>query len=370
MNFFPADPRQALRFRRTLLGLTGYLLAWVMLGFGFLLGRFEVTGTTLAAVIFLSLLGNVFFLVMIGFGWNRKWFRDPSMTLLQVSLALTWLIWILYAAPDLRGIMSILLIPSFIFGVFRFRRRVYVRLAGAVSVAYGLVLLYDYFTPARSDPGALGLLAWLTLTGILFWFAVIGGYVSGLRERLASYANELEEARDKLAELAVRDELTGLFNRRHIVDVLHREHERALRFGSPFAIVMVDLDRFKRINDTYGHLAGDDLLAEFSARIQKTIRAMDWAGRNDQELGRFGGEEFILILPETGCEGAVQCAERIRETVAGTPFDTRAGKIPVTLSAGVACYRKDETFEETLHRADERLYAAKAAGRNCVVSEG
>lgn len=372
MRFAPSDPRQALRFRRTLLGFSGYVLNYGVLVYIFWLGELAVTVPQLLFAIALSLLVNLAFFALIRSDLNKRWFpRDPSMTMLQVVVGLTWVLWVMFVAPDIRGVLSPIFITAFFFGIFRMQTWQYLVLAFYTLSVYGGMMAWDAWTGDWTAVDIqLAVLNWGVVSVVLVWFAWVGGIVAHLRRRLAGYARDLEEARDRLSELAIRDELTGLYNRRHIVEALEREYQRAVRAGSSFSIVMVDLDHFKRVNDTHGHLAGDDLLTEFSERVRNTIRTIDWAGRNEHEVGRFGGEEFILILPETGCEGAVRCAERIRETVSETPFDTRAGKITVTLSAGVACFRKDESYEDTLNRADQRLYAAKAAGRNRVVAEG
>lgn len=160
-----------------------------------------------------------------------------------------------------------------------------------------------------------------------------------------------------LRELTRRDVLTGLFNRRAIEEYLKEEMGRFARNGSPFSVVMLDVDHFKNVNDTYGHNAGDDVLVKLGAVVLKIIRTTD-------RFGRWGGEEFMLLLPETQSEDASVLAERIRKQVAETKHDNST---PVTLSLGVAEYKPDESLTMLLHRADSALYQAKEEGRNRVV---
>ena len=139
---------------------------------------------------------------------------------------------------------------------------------------------------------------------------------------------------------------------------------RADRTGTPFSIAIFDLDHFKDVNDQFGHLAGDRILTAFAERARAEVRRLDRLDHHEGAFGRYGGEEFIVILPHTSLPGALECAERIRKVTAEREFEDR---FHITLSAGVAEYRIDEAIETTLRRADEALYAAKQAGRNRVI---
>src|SRR5690606_39457410 len=131
------------------------------------------------------------------------------------------------------------------------------------------------------------------------------------------------------------------------------------RTGAPFAIALIDIDRFKSINDSHGHLVGDQLLRAFARRVSERLREVDL-------LGRYGGEEFILLLVGTRLAGAVRLAERLREDVAAANWDEVLPGLRLTMSAGVAEYRPGESLEALLERADNALYAAKRGGRNRV----
>jgi diguanylate cyclase len=171
---------------------------------------------------------------------------------------------------------------------------------------------------------------------------------------------DLESARVQLDVLATRDELTGVFNRRQFLVLADREWARCRRYDMGAAMVMLDVDHFKRVNDLNGHLAGDLMLREIARAAGETLRHADI-------LGRFGGEEFIVFLPHTDTLGALDVAERIRERVAAIKLEWRGQQIAATVSLGVATLGiAHDTVGALIADADRALYTAKDAGRNCV----
>jgi diguanylate cyclase (GGDEF)-like protein len=174
---------------------------------------------------------------------------------------------------------------------------------------------------------------------------------------------KLQRALATINELAIRDELTGSHNRRFLLGLVDREKERSDRNGRPFCLCLFDIDFFKRINDTYGHGAGDQVLRSFAEAVQGQIRGTD-------AFGRYGGEEFLLMLPETPAPDALVLAERVRRAVAGLrcpgPGADGGAAITLTVSVGVAEYRLGEAVAQVIGRADEALYVAKSLGRNRV----
>jgi diguanylate cyclase (GGDEF)-like protein len=174
-------------------------------------------------------------------------------------------------------------------------------------------------------------------------------------------ADKLAQSQALLRELSTHDSLTGLLNYRELHRQLADEAERSQRYGHPFSLVMLDIDHFKAVNDTYGHLAGDKALRAFAALIRQEVRPTD-------VVARYGGEEFVLVLPETAGPGAMTLAERLRVRVAGHAIAVAADHtISMTVSIGVASYPDGaNAVQKLLSAADQALYAAKSAGRNRV----
>ncbi len=218
-------------------------------------------------------------------------------------------------------------------------------IAGTVLIGAGMLL---------SGPGAAFEIVLInrSMSTVLLWtvalFALRHLYVSNsLLERLNRQANT--------------DPLTGLYNRRYFFARVRNELQRFARYGDRFAIILIDADHFKRVNDTHGHGAGDATLRGIANACLETVRETDL-------VGRFGGEEFIVLLPHTDVDAAVVVAERIRKAMHDEAW-TRDGVVPVTLSLGVAeVGPQASTFDTLLKAADSALYAAKDAGRDCVAA--
>ncbi|MCX7882634.1 MAG: diguanylate cyclase [Brevinematales bacterium] len=179
-------------------------------------------------------------------------------------------------------------------------------------------------------------------------------------ERLVDERTEaLVKANQELSNLVVTDSLTQLANRRHLEEVIVTELKRSERYTRPFSLVLLDIDHFKEVNDTFGHLVGDKVLQEFARILLETKR-------NTDLCGRWGGEEFLVFCPETEMQGGWVLAERLRQCVEGHPFPLVGYK---TASFGVASYRVGDTYETLLARVDRALYRAKERGRNHVCTE-
>lgn len=157
--------------------------------------------------------------------------------------------------------------------------------------------------------------------------------------------------------MMTKDSLTQAWNKRYLLDMLSRELKRRERTGRPLSLLIMDLDFFKKVNDTYGHLVGDELLRQTASRIRATIREEDI-------FARFGGEEFCVVLSDTNIDEARACAERCLNAISETPFDTEAGNINCTISVGVTEAQENPTSTELIKLADDNLYRAKELGRN------
>ncbi len=227
-------------------------------------------------------------------------------------------------------------------------------------------LLVLPFVQRDSEFGTLALRAAragrpFSLREISFFEIVAEAAASALEK--AHLVDRIQQANRRLEQLAITDPLTGIYNRRYFFERLEQEVARSIRYGTPLSCLMMDVDDFKKLNDRWGHLTGDSVLREIARRIQQSIRRVDIPAR-------YGGEEFVLLLPQTDLAGAVVEAERIRKTVADTPFPDLPKEIRVTVSIGVATLSDDiRSAEELVRSADDALYKAKSEGKNrCVTA--
>lgn len=212
-----------------------------------------------------------------------------------------------------------------------------------------LLPLWHVYGGGREDPLN-------TFFGLMISVFMLAGVI-GLKKLF----QQLRANEEELAKLAHTDYLTGLNNRRHFMEKAQHELSRALRYRSECSILMLDIDLFKVVNDTYGHHVGDTVLQELSSYCQKTVRSIDI-------LGRLGGEEFVVFLPETGDEKALEVAERLRMGIEQTPMAHVGDQvIQVTVSIGLMSGgREGASLDELLDFADQALYEAKRSGRNRV----
>jgi diguanylate cyclase (GGDEF)-like protein len=169
------------------------------------------------------------------------------------------------------------------------------------------------------------------------------------------------EKNRELHQLSITDGLTGLYNRKHLMDLFDMEFVRTQRYRTAFSVLIADIDHFKSINDTYGHLAGDAVLRRIADCLRQAVRETD-------HVGRYGGEEFLIILPATDTAGAMELGQRIRESISQMDFQDNGNTFSMSVSVGVAhCTDGDDSVEAVISRADAALYQAKAGGRNQVI---
>lgn len=213
-----------------------------------------------------------------------------------------------------------------------------------------LISLSAYFAAPwlHGKPVTLGLQAYLHGVGVFVFIAILSYLYESVRNRQAL----------RLQSLAEHDTLTNLLNRRGFLSRAGNLREQSIRFGDRYAVVLLDVDDFKRVNDRHGHAAGDALLARIAGLLTQSTRKADL-------LARWGGEEFILLLPQTDMDHACGAAEKIRARISAEALSQE----PVTVSAGVALQQAPETLEATINRADRAMYRAKEAGKNRVVCE-
>jgi diguanylate cyclase (GGDEF)-like protein len=294
-------------------------------------------------------------------GFNDR-FKDHYLVTPQSIISMSIMLAFAYIAPEVGVMFLCTLFVVFSFSSLRStpRQTAIVWTAMALGLA-GLFLLTD---KPISIPHGSYLERFATMTVFILTIGrcmFIGIFSSSMRQSLYKSGVELKEAYRRIEELAELDELTGSFNRRCIMRMLGDEIARAHRSKTPCSIALIDLDWFKRINDAYGHPTGDEVLRTFAITVFANIRNID-------KFGRYGGEEFLLMLPDTPGDVAARILDRLRAIVADLDWSAFSPGMLVTISAGVATLKPDETPDSFLARADSALYAAKAHGRNRIAS--
>jgi len=359
--FPPDDPTQRMRLRRFFVGGAAHLMN---LAFVLLCWRLGFLGADIVAVYAaVALAFNLMVYATLRSGLNKR-FRDPSLTFFQMFVPSLLGLYVMYFAGPARGAFLLLGLALFSFGMFRFRTRDFVLLGVLILALYALLIgLLWHYHPDSTQP-RLELLLWAAYALTLAQFGFLAGMVGELRRKvsdknqeLASQNTELQTALRRINDMAIRDELTGVYNRRFLMERITEESVRCLRSGSVFCLCMLDIDFFKKVNDTHGHLGGDAVLRSVAASAARTLRQADL-------FGRYGGEEFVLLLNDTTLEGALTTAERLRAQVESLRFDDVAPELRVTISIGIAEHVRRTDPAATLQRADAALYRAKESGRN------
>jgi diguanylate cyclase (GGDEF)-like protein len=354
-TFLPADERQALRIRRFFMAAgTSALVSATLFGCA-LLGLLPMAAATEASAGIGALV--VIFFLLFRSGLNLR-FPDPSLTAEQIGASFLCLAYIMYYAGPAGSALTLFYPVAMLFGALRLDVTRLMALALLAVAAHAAMLWLSFSRNPGLETGP-GLTALAVLAVVLPWFAVMGGYVNRLRSRLSDSHRRLRGAYERIEKLAVRDELTGVYNRRFLMEALSRERARLERLGATFSLCLLDVDHFKAINDAHGHAAGDVVLVQVARIAGAGLRAVD-------VFGRYGGEEFLLILPATPLAGARVCAERVRAAIEQAAYPGIPPSTPVRATLGIAEAARGEDIAALVARADRALYAGKAAGRNRV----
>jgi len=302
-----------------------------------------------------TLAGALGFYLSIRSGLSRRLSKDPSLTLAQCAFAVCAVAWSYAITGPARGAVLSALVLVILFGMFRLTPRQARALAATGLLMLAGVMIWRSTTePARYEP---------RVEMVHFLFAVIVTVASAalsirlgrLRARLSAQKEELRRSLELNRHLATCDPLTGLPNRRAMSMLLAREPPAGGR--SPMTLAILDIDWFKRINDTFGHLTGDQVLMRFAELARIELRAGD-------VLARWGGEEFLLMMPNARRDSAHAALDRMRVRVAEGGFVGLVDGLAVSFSAGITECGQDEPYTRALERADQALYQAKNAGRN------
>jgi diguanylate cyclase (GGDEF)-like protein len=302
-----------------------------------------------------------FFVVLSETHVNDR-FEDHYLTIFQIGGHVALQLGFLLAAPEIGYAFLSVVFLIFGFGALRMTSRQATAAWSLTTMGLAPVFLFT------STPIGLPITTHIERIAAMLCFvltigqcAFVGLYGSSMRQSLYKRGFELKEAYKRIEELAELDELTGSFNRRHIMRMLDDEIARAHRSQAPCSIALIDLDWFKRVNDAYGHPTGDEVLRTFAITVFANIR-------NTDRFGRYGGEEFLLVLPDTANDVAARTLDRLRAIIAELDWSAFSPGMRVTISAGVATLKPVETADTFLARADNALYAAKARGRNRIAS--
>lgn len=357
---FGSEPKQRLRIKRTLMAANVYLICVVLQAYAWSIGYMNRD-----AVMMLSsaiLINVVWWYGFLRAGLNLR-FKDQAMTLPQILSGLTVIVGAYSVTGAIHGSTLMLLALVLVFGIFNLRAGA-AKIAGAYTVVLmGIAMVIKSHTDPVNYPAALEIAHFVLTASIVPTISSLAAQLSNLRAKLQAQKDELAQAVLRIQILATRDELTGLHNRRHMLEVLAQHQKRLDRSGQHrFCLAMLDLDYFKRVNDTYGHGVGDEVLRHFAQVAGSVMRDVD-------VLARWGGEEFLLLMVDTSPELAQIGIARIRDKLATSPVVAGNTPLVVKFSAGLTGYWGRETLDTCIERADHALYAAKAQGRNCTVIE-
>ena len=344
--------KQHLRLRRFMLASIFSVLYLLVLAIFYT--QDKVDSKTLfeaCAIVAAVILG---FFMAFRLGLNLR-FRDPSLTVFQLLAAVFTMLFVVYRAPDTRLAFTAFFFVALMFGMLRFSGRKLAML-GSVSLAcFALVIWRRYAGNHDVEMLRLDMLQFVVIAITFPWLVLIGGSVKRLQRNLVDVSTKLEDIEEK----ARHDDLTGVYNRRALMVAMEESIQRANATGEPLSICVIDLDLFKRYNDEFDHLTGDQVLQVFAQAVRDGLRSTD-------VFGRYGGEEFVQILPHTALAGAMLDAERLRNRISTLDIPVARSMGPLTVSVGVAQYRPGETTLQTFARADGALYKAKQLGRNRV----
>ena len=356
-SIFPKDdPKQVLRIRRFFMAVVAYALAVSIDYFSYLAGFTE--WKAIVGLLIMASIINISLYIIFRTGLNLK-MADPSLTAIQMCVASLVVMYGIYFSNESRGVLLLIYIIILMFGIFRLNTRSFLYISIFTLLTYEGDIIMLYFYRPQGVNFNIEYLQLGVLALILVAFSVIGGHISSLRRNLIISKSEQAKSIEIIREMAIRDELTGLYNRRHVMELLDYEKNRSSRGGGLFCLAMLDVDHFKNVNDTYGHLAGDAVLQTIATTMKTTMR-------NTEYCARYGGEEFLIVLTQTNINGALIGAERVRTNIEKIPFPDIGSDFKITVSIGLSEYKMREYVDNIIARADEALYRAKKGGRNRV----
>ncbi len=352
------DRQQRVRITRSLMAANVFIACCFLQGYAWVVGYMALEDVQrLCGVILVNIL---FWYIVMRSGLNKR-FEDPAMTLPQILSALTIIVGAYSVTGPVHGSTMMLLALVLVFGIFNMKERGALIAGGYTVVLMAIAILIKVRSDPVHYPFKLEIAHFVLTAAIVPTISSLAAQLSSLRARLQSQKDELANALVRIQILATRDELTGLVNRRHMLEVLGQHKKRLERSGHHrFCLALLDIDHFKRINDTYGHAVGDEVLRNFAKVVQSGLRDTD-------VLARWGGEEFLVLLNDTSPELANVGLERARYLLAEATLVPALPDLKPTFSAGLTAYSMNEALDVCIERADRALYKAKDGGRNRTV---
>src|SRR5690606_26254633 len=358
------DPRQVTLILRFAVGAFNAVIGVLALNYGAMHGAIEPEGCQWLSATALAVVAALFAVLRSG---RNQTFADPSMAEPQLLACVGFLARGYVLGGVGRPIALLLLFVFLLFNMFTSTMQVLIRASVFAALAFGAAMAYvSMQEPIVVVPGGpqpmykLQLVYFGVLVVMLVSICLMVNFLNHLRAKSSRRKMELGEALARIQDLAMRDELTGLFNRRHMLELLNNEKHRSIRSGRSCCIGLIDVDHFKAVNDTHGHNVGDEVLAAVASVISGGLRETD-------VVARWGGEEFLVMFPDTDSGSAEGVLKRMQLALAAAVMSPQVPQLKVTFSAGVTRYEAEEMLTRTIDRADRALYAAKDAGRNRVV---
>ncbi|MBC7954628.1 MAG: GGDEF domain-containing protein [Cytophagales bacterium] len=349
------DKRQRVRITQILLTALLDLILTAIAVYGVWAGLLPGLHAALWSV--LTLTGVFGFYVAVRSGFNLRFTEDPALTLPQGVFSVFSTVAAYVMTGPVRGASLLALAVTLIVGMFALKPRQVWGLSVFAVALLGATMWWCHDRWPARFPLHEEAMHFMLVAVVLPAIAVLAGQLSKMRHKLVQHRVDLEKALEQNRQLAIHDELTGLYNRRHALELMQQEAQRAERNGRPLCVALIDIDHFKRVNDEHGHAQGDEVLRTFAEGAAAALRETD-------TLGRWGGEEFIVMLPETPAEAAVGVLARVHMQLSSVRFNAIDPALRVTFSAGIAICQPGEKLAVAIERADQAMYAAKQGGRD------
>lgn len=307
--------------------------------------------------------GYMVFAAIFMLGLNRR-LDDPAMVLPIMIWSTLSLLLTAYYIDQVRLCVMLMFFAILQPGVFRLELRAFIGLAALCVLLYALILWRVSLVHPEAMDTTAEFIQWVVFTVITGGVVMVAAEISHIRKRIADSNREFSNVVHEMETMATTDALTGVLNRRHVMERLIKLREMANRSAFDLVIAYVDLDFFKRVNDDYGHSVGDEVLVGFSTLMKKTVSEADL-------VARLGGEEFLLVLVNSDLDAARNTVEKMREEATHLQFPSEPD-LRISASIGLARFAAGESLDHLLARADDALYQAKTTGRNrvCVAAEG